>query len=162
MPVFLTDSQIQELLDERKPLPPDFKGQFHLRSKPGHKEQEIEIEGDNGSQFQIRLRQSDHNPLDFSVILSYHVPRTNVLFHLRRYNGKHRHRNKLEKCKFYGFHIHTATERYQSSGLKAEAFATPTTGYVDLRGAFDCMLRDCGFELPSQYQPELPFGKPQP
>jgi len=55
--------------------------------------------------------------LDFSIILAYCPEASNQLFRLRRYNGKsHEHTNTIEADKFYNYHIHTATERYQELG----------------------------------------------
>lgn len=61
---------------------------------------------------------------------------------LRRYNGKsHEHTNRLEaQPPFYDFHIHQATERYQTSSYADEHFATTTVAYVDLAGAFKCLM----------------------
>ncbi len=157
MPVLLDDGKIQRLVDEPKPLPQEFQKRITLKPKSGHKEAELAVAGENGSDFSLILRQSASNPLDFSVILVYRVPKTNVSIRLRRYNGKsHEHRNKLEGDKFYGFHIHQATERYQDEpGLKEDAFAELTNRYGDLHGAIDCMISDCGFRLPPVIQPNL-------
>ena len=84
----------------------------------------------------LMFRQSTFNPLDFSVILGYIIPNTNQVFRLRRYNGKsHEHTNWLEQEKFYDFHIHTATERYQIAGWNEDGYATPTDRYSDHHGA---------------------------
>jgi hypothetical protein len=89
------------------------------------------------------------NPMDFSVVLSYRIPKTSQIFRLRRYNGKsHEHENKLEGGKFYNYHIHTATERYQDNGFREDAYAEPTDRFVDLKSAVKCMLRECGFDMP--------------
>jgi hypothetical protein len=114
MGVKLTDAEIAILLNEKKPLPRNYRSPVELRPKKGHKEREFEIAGENGNIFLIILRQSEINVLDFSVILGYQIPKSNVVFRLRRYNGKsHEHRNRIERDAFYGFHIHTATQRYQ-------------------------------------------------
>lgn len=73
------------------------------------------------------------------------VPQTNVLFRLRRYNGKHWHRNKLEGERFRGFHIHTATKRYQERGFDEDKFAQRTDRYSGFGSALRCMIEDCGF-----------------
>jgi len=52
-----------------------------------------------------------------------------------------------------------ATKRYQlESGLREDAFAEPTDRYSDLHGAINCMLQDCGFEVPEEPQRKL-FGE---
>ena len=156
MPTTLTDEQIRALIQEPKRLPEDYERRLKFKEKRGHKESELEIAGDKGSRFQIRVRQLVENPLDFSVILGYHIPETNVLFRLRRYNGSHIHSNPGEKSRFLGYHIHKATERCQSCGLKVEdKFAEPSDRYSDLDGAMNCLLNDCGFIFPPNQQPKL-------
>jgi len=143
----LTDDEIDALLREAKPLPGDFSRRFRPKEKGGHKEYEIGIEGANQSRFRLIYRQSLFNSLDFSVILGYIIPNTNQVFRLRRYNGKsHEHTNRLEQEKFYDFHIHTATERYQTAGWNEDGYAVPTDRYPDHHGALKSMFNDCGFE----------------
>ena len=84
------------------------------------------------------------------------LTKTNQLFRLRRYNGKsHEHTNTLEGKTLYGFHIHTATERYQESGLREDTFAELSDQYADFHGARQCMIKDCGFEVPAEPQGRL-------
>jgi hypothetical protein len=156
MAVQLTDLEIGSLLAEQKPLPADYQSRLQLRAKTGHKERELDITGAGGSEFQIIVRQSVFNPLDFSVILGYSIPQSSVLFRLRRYNGRsHEHTNRIEGITFYDFHIHTATERYQELGCAEEHYAETTNRYADLSGALQCLLRDCAFELPPGTQGTL-------
>ncbi len=157
MPVLLSDDEIQRLISEPKPLPPNYYLRLRLKPKRGHKEAELDLEGAQGSPFRLILRQSMGNPFDFSVILAYCVPQTNITFRLRRYNGKsHEHTNKLEGNRFCDFHIHQATRRYQEAGFGEDAYAEPTDRYADFQGAFQCMLANCGLELPLNSQPSLP------
>lgn len=119
-----------------------------LKPKHGHKEFEKDLTGENGSHFRLIFRQSKWNQLDFSIILTYIPPNSNLQFRLRRYNGKsHEHTNHIEKQTFYGFHVHMATERYQQSGYWEDAYAEATTRYADYHGAIDCLLKDCGFTM---------------
>ena len=130
---------------------------LQLRPKRGHSERKLDITGANGSEFRLILRQNLLNVLDFSVILAYSVSSSSQVFLLRRYNGKsHEHTNKIERQTFYDFHIHFATERYQRSGWKDEAYAEVTNRYGDFQGALDCLIQDCGLVLPSNGQ-ELLF-----
>ena len=157
MPVLLNDDEIQRFINESKPLPPNFHLRLRLKPKRGHKEAELDFEGADGSPFRLILRQTMGNPLDFSLILAYCVPRTNIVFRLRRYNGRsHEHTNKLEGDRFYSFHIHKATLRYQEEGFREDAYAEPTDRYADVEGALECMLSNCGFEVPPNPQPRLP------
>jgi len=156
MAVQINELQIAQLLTERKFLPENYLTLIQVRPKRGHSERELLVKGENGSEFSLILRQSEFDKLDFSVILAYLVPKTNVLFRLRRYNGKsHEHTNPQEGQKFYAFHIHIATERYQQSGLREDTYAEQTTAYSDLNGAIQCMFNDCGFVLPPSAQPKL-------
>jgi hypothetical protein len=156
MAVQIDELQISQLLAERKILPDDYLTLIQVRPKRGHSERELLVKGENGSEFSLILRQSEYNKLDFSVILAYLVPKTNVLFRLRRYNGKsHEHTNPYEGQKFFAFHIHIATERYQQSGMREDTYAEPTNDYSDLNGAIQCMLNDCGFVSPPSAQPSL-------
>lgn len=159
MAVQLEEIVILGLLDEPKPLPADYRERMQTRPKRGHKERELDITGSQGSEFRLILRQSSFNALDFSVILAYRPPGTNQLFRLRRYNGKsHEHTNVLEGQTFYDFHVHRATERYQESGLREDAFAEPTDHFADFQGAIRCLLTECGFEVPPDPQGKL-FGE---
>jgi len=158
MSVLLSDDDIQRLINEPKPLPPNYHLRLRLKPKRGHKEADLDFQGTEGSSFRLILRQSVSNPLDFSVILAYCVPRTNIIFRLRRYNGKsHEHTNRLEGDRFYDFHIHQATRRYQEVGLREDAYAEPTDRYADLQDALQCLLSNCEFEIPPNLQPPLPF-----
>jgi hypothetical protein len=127
-----------------------------LRDKHGHKERELDINGAGGNQFRLILRQSNINPLDFSIILAVFPPGTSQMCRLRRYNGKsHEHTNQIENDTFYDFHIHQATERYQELGAQEDAYAEPTNRYADFSMALSCMLEDCRFDIPQA--PQLSF-----
>lgn len=153
---FLSDQQISDLLAEPKRLPTDWRKRLVLKPKRGHTESELDLVGELGSQFRIMRRQSQLNPLVFSVILAYCFPGSNQVMRLRRYNGKsHEHKNRLEGDRFYGFHIHTATERYQRTGSDEEAYAERTDRYGSLEEATDCLFLDCGFVKPERAQAEL-------
>lgn len=156
MAVILTDAEISTLTAEVKHLPGDYRVRLQPRPKRGHRERELDLTGENGNGFRVILRESLFNPLDFSVILVWLPPQSTTAFRLRRYNGKsHEHTNTLEGQTFYGFHVHLATERYQQSGLREDAFAEPTTRYQDSTGALGCLIGECGFEPPSGAQADL-------
>jgi hypothetical protein len=159
MPAKYSDSEIDSMIREKKPLPNDYRSRIQLRDKRGHKERELDITGENGTLYRLILRQSDFNTMDFSIILAVNPAGSNQHFRLRRYNGKHgEHTNKIEGNTFYDFHIHYATERYQENGMQEDAFAEATDRYGDYNGALRCMLEDCGFELPQGTQSSL-FGE---
>ena len=159
MPIKYTDSEIVRMIEERKPLPENHRARIHLRDKRGHKERELDVEGEDGTRFRLILRQSNFNTMDFSIILAVNPTDSNQLFRLIRYNGKsHEHTNPIEENTFYDFHIHYATERYQDSGSREDAFAEPTDRFADFHAALHCMLEDCGFEAPPNAPPSL-FGE---
>lgn len=141
-----TDAEIAILLNEEKRLPENYSSLIELKSKKGHKEREIAITGGNGNAFLVILRQSEINSLDFSVILGYQLPKSNVVFRLRRYNGKsHEHSNRIEGDVFYGFHVHAATQRYQELGMDEDSYARPSDQYSNIQQALGCLFSDCGF-----------------
>ncbi len=153
MVIKFSDNQIDALIKEPKSLVDNFRDLKILKSRKGHKENEIKINGQNNNQFKIVLLQSSINPLDFSIILGVYSAQSNQLFRLRRYNGKsHEHSNKIEKIKFFSFHIHTATERYQKIGAKEDTFAETTSRYSDFNSAVDCLVEDCGIIKPDDSQ----------
>lgn len=146
----LTDSAIAELLAERKPAisVPDL---VPRKVRDRHVEAHHEFVGDDGSRFRLTVRQLLLDPLDFSVVLMYSVPGTSRQFRLRRCNGdSHLHTNKIERNVIDGFHVHTATERYQAAGFKEDDFAEPTDAYAELFGAIRHMLRTASFDAESQ------------
>ena len=154
-----SDQEIALLVQERKPLPPDYRARIQLRNKSGHKERELDLQGASGNRFRLILRQSSFNALDFSIILAVLPPNTNQVFRLRRYNGKsHEHTNHMEGDTFYDFHIHMATERYQELGTREDAYAEPTDRFSDFYSALRCVLDDCAFDMPDKRQLEL-FGE---
>lgn len=159
MTIQLTDETIGLLLIEPKILPEDFHAHIRLRTKRGHKEYECDVEGSKGNSFLLKFRQNEINALDFSVILLYIPKDTNQHFRLRRYNGKsHEHTNKIEGNKFYSFHVHTGTERYQQMGFDEDAYAEPTDRYASFSGANECMLKDCGFVLSTKNKSLAQWG----
>ena len=150
-----SDIEISAMIAERKALPPDFWRRVQLRRKRGHSEREITSTGISGYEYRLILRQSNLNPLDFSVIVAHFPQASNLLFRLRRYNGRHEHSNKIEGSRFYAFHVHLATERYQDLGMKEDSFAEPCERYADFSGALRCALSDCCFDVSSGGQQHI-------
>ena len=144
-PIF-SDQEIEALIQERKPLPEDWRNKL---LSPNNEKGDLLVIGDNGNKFRIIARQNALIPLDFSVILAVLIPPSDQNFRLRRYNGwTNRHRNAIEKEKVDGFHIHFATARYQAKGLDEETYAEPTDRYKDFKGALDCLIADANFQEP--------------
>jgi len=152
----LSDQDIERLVKEKKWLPADYQGKIQARPKRGHKERELDINGEEGNEYRLILRQSLFNPLAFSIILVYRPPQSNILFRLRRYNGKsHEHTNQIEGEIFYDYHIHQATERYQKIGAREDTYAEPTSRFSDFNQAISCIIENCGFEIPPGTQQSL-------
>jgi hypothetical protein len=132
MAAIFSNKDISRLIQERKPLPEDYRTKIQTRPKFGHKERELDIKGVDGGEYRLIFRQSIFNPLDFSIILAYRPPKSNHLFRLRRYNGKsHEHTNPIESETFYDFHIHRATEKYQEMGAREDTFAQAMDRFAD-------------------------------
>ena len=156
MALSLTDLQIMELLEEPKSLPANWETIMRLKPKRGHHEREIDVAGEAGNDFRLILRRSKINILDFSVILAVLDPNSNQVFRLRRHNGRsHEHTNHIEGERFYNFHIHMATARYQRPGSREDGYAEPTDRYTDFEGALDALIQDATFLGLSGQQPRL-------
>ena len=145
-----TDQQIAALIKERKVLPDNWRIQLD-------KNDSLYIIGESGNRFRIITNLNKKYPTDFSVILAVINPKTGAVFRIRRYNGmpKRSHNNKIEKQKIYGYHIHSATERYQERGYDEEAYAEKTDRYNNLKGALHCLIQDANLELPAQLELRL-------
>lgn len=155
MPIMLDAVQMEALLVMPKPLPSNYQRVLTLKQNPkqAYSKAEVKVEVDPEHVFFIKLRQTLQEPDNFSVIVGYVIPHTNRLFHLRRYNGRMEHRNKLEKTRFIDYHIHQATERYQLvEGSCVEGYAEQTALYSDIMGALQLALKECNFVLPAGTQ----------
>lgn len=163
----LSDSEIAALVQERKPLPADWRNRIRMRPKGAHEEFDVHVTGDAGHAFRLVARRSSGNPLDFSVILLF-VEDGDDPYTLRRNNGAHSsdHTNKWEKendlpnwvIRRGSLHRHVATERYQAGGLRIDGYAEPAGDYHDFASAVDDMLRQCGFAEPDGAVPQLGDG----
>ncbi len=152
----LSDEQIRALIEEEKDVPSGLEPLGTLSRRGQHYRKEYKISCPSGNEFIAYIRKSAINEFDFSVILGYRPSYIHQVFRLRRYNGKsHHHTNFLEKgIRFYDFHIHTATERYQrQAGFEEDSFAEPTTRYQTLDSAIRCLLDDCGFRPKMENSP---------
>ena len=156
MAVIYSDQEIESLVREHKPLPPNWRDRTRLQPKRGHHERHLDLTGEAGSEFRLILRRSMINRFDFSIVLAVRVPQSNQLFRLRRCNGRsHEHTNHIEGVTFYDFHIHFATERYQALGAREDAYAESTDRYGDYHGALQCLIADANFEVPPEPQGDL-------
>ena len=153
--IILADDEIRALLLERKDIPEGLCPITKMTERHLHKRKNYALVGESGNEFEIAIRQSTLNMMDFSVILGYRLPRLFRVFRLRRYNGSsHQHTNTLEKQTLDGFHVHTATERYQAlPGFKEDHFAETATSYYNLESAVQGLLSECGFKSPLEESP---------
>ncbi len=153
-PIF-SDQEITALIKERKVLSNDKRNKFRKRMNRGSNEYLLNITGEEGNKFRVIVRMSVSDELNFSVVLSVKVPPPKKFFRLKRYNGNHEHTNTIEDEKVSGFHIHTATERYQMNSIREEDYAEPTQRYTDVNGALKCLFADANFEDPNALQDTL-------
>lgn len=79
-----TNDEIQSLVEESKPVPGDAFSPVNWRSREGHDRADLDVEGENGNLFSVKLRRNQYNEKDFSLILCVEVPNSNVTFRLRR------------------------------------------------------------------------------
>ena len=68
MPLIYSELEIAALIQERKPLPKNWRSQLRPRGEHWHTKGHLDITGDAGNQFRVILRQHPAKPLDFSVI----------------------------------------------------------------------------------------------
>ena len=61
MAAIYTDSQVDALVQERKPLPANWKDRARMKAKRGHDEQHLDLTGDAGTGFRLIFRQSKLN-----------------------------------------------------------------------------------------------------
>ena len=156
MNITYTDQEIATLMQERKPLPQNWRSQFITSIKRGHKERHLDVFGEAGNEFRIIIRENQVNRLDFSVILAVAIPESTKKFLLRRYNGRnHEHSNPIEKVKFQDFHIHYATERYQFKRQREDLYAEPTNRFTNVNDALQCLIADANFDAPDELQRTL-------
>ena len=155
----LTDTEILDLLEEKKPLPEKYRDRLRPKRKSSyqHEERELEVNTSLGHSFRIIIRRNSQNILDFSIILSYYDKTSNTWLRLVRYNGKHPslHTNRIERNSFHDFHIHKATERYQLGDYPIDGYAEVTHAYSTFEEALTAFLKDCHFESPPS--PQLPL-----
>ncbi|MDE0089476.1 MAG: hypothetical protein OXU23_27425 [Candidatus Poribacteria bacterium] len=153
MDIIFSDQEITALIEEHKVLPDNWGSKFKKRVNRGSNEYLLNVTGEEGNEFRVIVRMSVSDELNFSVVLGVKVPPPKKFFRLRRYNGSnHEHINPIENEVATGFHIHTATERYQVNSIREEDYAEPTTRYNDVNGALKCLFADANFEDPYALQ----------
>lgn len=95
----LDDAEIDRLLNDPKPVPQDWRDRLQPRGRQevGHKRRSLKVTSTSGAEYRVDTRQSNHNSLDFSIILTF-IDRDGVEYRLLRCNGLHasRHTNRIE------------------------------------------------------------------
>ncbi len=144
--IILTDQEIEKLVKEPKPLPYDWRRKNQPVINKIEIIQTVQVIGKNNSIFILKPRQNPIKNNNFCLTLAYKDSELGKLFHLKRYDSFNEHTNRIEKERFEGFHIHTATKRYQEFGLRKEdAYAQVTDRFNDYENALKCLLEDCNF-----------------
>ena len=87
MNITYSDQEIGALIQERKVLPDNKRSKFSKTRNRGNDEYRLNLTGEEGNKFQVIVRISVFNKLNFSVILGVKVPPPRKLFRLKRYNG---------------------------------------------------------------------------
>jgi hypothetical protein len=158
----LSDTEIQQLLQEHKPLPENWETRLRLipKSQEAFHQRDYPVQGSNGHEFRLILRSNHLHHQDFSVLLIF-KDTDGTEYVLRRHNGTHpsKHTNEYEKRQNLPnaelpicFHRHLATERYQRAGLRIDGYAEQTNDYNDIHTAQNAMIRDARFVLPLNRQ----------
>ena len=143
----LEDAEIARLLKDPKPVPQDWRARLQPRGRQdaGHKRRSLKITSQTGAEFRVDTRQSTHNHLNFSIILTF-VDDSGIDYRLLRCNGIHasRHTNRIERANGATnaviqptFHVHMATERYQVAGHDIDGYAEATEMYIDFNSALE-------------------------
>ena len=147
----LSDIEIKNLIEDVKPMSVKSIRNINpkLKEKRMHKEAELNIVSETERNFKLIIRVNTIDMFDFSIILMY-TDEQGKSYILRRYNGKHPHKNKLEGTTLWDFHIHYATERYQQQGYRIESYAETTDSYSNWTEALNKMLDDCNFKRDEQ------------
>lgn len=153
----LTDEEIDALFAEKKRLLGKWRERLEPRAKEGqlYRRRSFNLRGEGGSKFRIDIRDNPNSLFDFSIILSF-IDVDGEKYRLTRYNGRHasahtnkwEKKHKREKATFRNaFHIHRATERYQTDeACTIDGYAEPTDRYSSFESALDSFIRSNGFE----------------
>ena len=78
----LSDQKIIALIEERKVLPNERRNKFRKTTHSGNDKYRLNVTGEDGNEFQIIVRISLFNKLNFSVILGVKVPPPKIFFDL--------------------------------------------------------------------------------
>ncbi|MDD3673475.1 MAG: hypothetical protein PHG70_08160 [Synergistaceae bacterium] len=138
----MTDAELQKLIDTPKKMSTKgLKKLLERKVENAYKRSDIELSSETEHSFYLRIRESLDDPTDYSAILSVKL-KSGETFNLVRCNGSsHSHKNRIEKTKLFGTHIHVATERYIEMGYQSEAFAEESAEYNNINEAIECLMK---------------------
>ena len=155
MEIRYNDGEIAAFISEPKQLPDNYMKILLPDAEKCQNQRTVDITGNNGYVFRIFVKK--HHKYEENFSIGFGVKRNNSkdIFILKRYNCKQQHTNFLESETIFGYHIHTATQRYQEIGRKSEGYAEQTTRYNNALGALKCLIADCNFKKPPVDQYEL-------
>ena len=138
----ITDQEITNYLTERKYIEKGSSNPPKLLKKSRSYRKTQKIFGISGTEYLLTIRKSIEKENNFCIILSLALEEK-VQFILIRYNGNwHKHKNKIEKNRISGFHIHITTERYQRAGYNKDGYAEVTNTYSDWEKGYRRMLQN--------------------
>lgn len=143
----LSDGEIALLVKEAKRLSKRHPNALRMRSRDGFEQFDTDLEGEKHT-FHLRIRRSEYDNMDFSVIVSWDEDETGREIVLRRYNGSAQppHKNPIEGTTIQGFHTHEATHRYWKKYDKPEKFAALDGRFRNVAEALRCAVQDCNIE----------------
>jgi hypothetical protein len=150
--MIITDALVESLISMPKSIS---NPSSRWRVEGRYKRREYDLMGPAGERFSIFLRQNVKPGMedDFSAGIRFIALDGNAIT-LRRYNGPHDHLNRLERTRTgISSHIHLATERYYTAGLKPDGFAEATDRYISFETACQCLLSDCNVSIPETGNP---------
>lgn len=152
----LPDEEIAELLAEKKVLRKNWEKKVEPRRRQGQQyaRRSLRVQGERGHSFRIDVRDNPRSLFDFSVILTL-IDSDDEEYILTRFNGKHAHTNKWERKHNQphlkirnAFHIHRATERYQTDPeCQIDGYAELTNTYYSFSSALRAFVTANGCEI---------------
>lgn len=126
----MKNEELQTLLNCPKVISEKPKKAFSVRQGSEHNDFKLISIDNNELNFRVFMRKNSKFSENFSVGLEYIVKGLEDDIKLVRFNGVHKHINKIiNDEKFETFHVHTVTQQAIEEGLKPESYAIITEEY---------------------------------
>lgn len=126
---------------------PDPRNSFTLRN-------DFTCQSDDNIEFEVFMRHNIKLAFIFSIGLKYKSQEGEFI--LCRYNGKHKHRNKIgDHNSFDSFHIHRLYDNQLTDNTSDELDAEVTKKYLTYDSALLAFLEDCHMDNWQKYFPNL-------